>query len=122
MTLTAPERLRGALHDPMLRAKRAEWVRKAVEAGHKNAELSAALGIGSSGLWKIMDQAGIKRPRGQNMDTLRYWGLKQGPLGPVLDAMPKPALMALADTAARAEKPMAAVLADFWAQHHGAQE
>lgn len=123
MTLQAPEHLRGDMRnaDQAITIERREWVSSALHQGHTWQQISDALGISRTSVGRIADAIDFHRKRQDTVLSLRRAGIKTGSLDRQIDAMPKPARSALADRAARARKPMAAVLADFWAQHHGAQ-
>lgn len=120
-TLSAPLHLRGDMRKtPGLTADRAIWIRQALQAGHSTAAIAAALGIGRKAVQAASRKAGVRWTSQQSTRMLRGCGIRVGSTGPVIDAMPREARVALADHAARARKPMSAVLGDFWTQYHGA--
>ena len=122
MTLTAPEHLRGCLRrDPARRAERLAWLIEQADAGHSGRDMSRALGINLYRAAHILAEAGYQRRPNNTANRLCDHGILVGSAARAIDAMPYDARDALAVTAAKARKPMSAVLAYFWAQHHGAQ-
>ena len=123
MTLTAPKHLRGRIGNwrRELLEERAEWIRKAHGEGHTSRAIGEALGISHGAAMKAVNLAGCRRINRQSRSCSYSQGLILGPASTAYDSLPIPARAALADAAARKGKPMLQVMADFWAQHHGAQ-
>lgn len=123
MPLTAPEHLRGRLGKGRtdLQSKRGAWIMKSYRAGHPFDEIAKALGIRYDRVLSIANANGYRRGERQLLKTLHSQGIILGKPGEAYDILPIPAREKLADTAAKHGKPMLHVLADFWAQHHGAQ-
>lgn len=121
MTLIAPEHLRGRISNkrPARLAERAEWIRQAKAAGCKGTEIAAALGISCGAANQAIVKAGCKRVSQQTMNILWKQGISLGAPKQAVDGMSVVGRSRLADEAARAQKPLIAVLADFWEQHHG---
>lgn len=123
MTLTAPEHLRGRIgnHRPELLAERAEWIRQVRDAGQTTTAIGVALGISRGAAIRATKAAAGPRRIRATVNSLFAQGLIVGSAKRAIDAMPVSGRTKLADAAARTGKPMSSVLADFWAQHHGAQ-
>lgn len=123
MTLTAPEHLKGDMRNrnARLREERLNWMLARAAEGHSGRAIARALNINPSRSSAILSEVGFIRRCCNNTEVLRSKGIQTGTAGNSIDAMPYDARDRLADVAAKTGKTMAAVLADFWAQHHGAQ-
>ena len=123
MTLTAPERLCGRLPKGRadLQAKRGAWIMQSYRAGHPFDEIAKVLGIRYDLVLSIAKANGYRRGDRHLLKTLHTQGIILGKPGEAYDSLPIPARKQLADTAAKHGMPMLRVMANFWAQHHGAQ-
>lgn len=124
MTLIAPEHLRGKMTraPAALRQERDEWIREAHRQGHTAVSIADALGLNHVATCRHMRSIGCGRVVKHSTGNLALNGILCGNVQTAIRGLPPDARGCLADQAARAGATMAAVLADFWSQHHGAQE
>ena len=123
MTLQAPEHLRGSLLRLPMNARQPVYdlIFARTREGFTQKQIGDALGLPQSTVNGILARHGVSKPSKGKPRKLCQIGIKIGEPGRAIEAMDAQSRDALIRSAAKTGKPMAAVLADFWAQHHGAQ-
>ncbi|MGN7867766.1 hypothetical protein [Paracoccus sp. 22332] len=123
MTLTAPNHLRGKMTNARLELKQArdEWIREHHQLGYRAKEIADALCLRAEIVQARLRLLGCGRKIVHSVGSLQHNSIVVGNAYKAIGAMSPCARAALADAAARKGKPMVQAMADFWAQHHGAQ-
>lgn len=120
--MKAPEHLRGKMTNlpASLRAERNAWIVMAADEGYTQRRIAQALGVSVGSVHSALHSLGYRRKPKMTWEALRSSGVRLGVTSDAVDAMPEPAREKLVMAAIKQRKDAVRVMADFWAQHHGA--
>ena len=117
--LIAPPEITGKLTGrPDRMRQRDEWMREAHSRGYRANEIAAAVGIRASVIEVRLRSIGCGRGRVNSVNYIRQNGVASGNVFRAIGAMTPFGRGTLANAAARAGRPMADVLAQFYDRHH----